>query len=107
MGFDIGLLNLGLGLDNPRQARPIFGTGLDNPCPGPARPIDRPIAGLGTLLFSAQVGAVLGTLLFWARVGAGLGSSPPFYSHLFCFGLLCLCFVWFLNVSFTLQGEKK
>ena len=42
MGFYIGLLNLGLGLDKPRLARPIFGTGLDNPCLGPARPINSP-----------------------------------------------------------------
>ena len=42
MGFDIGPLNLRSGLDNPRQVRPIFGIGLDNPCPGLARPIDRP-----------------------------------------------------------------
>ena len=45
MGFDIGPPNLGPILDNPRQARLIFGTRMDNPCQGPARP--GPSTGLG------------------------------------------------------------
>lgn len=47
MRFDIGSCNLGPGLDNPRQARPIFRMGLDNPCPGIAHPINGPYPSMG------------------------------------------------------------